>query len=611
MLVIKFLLFLLSMLGYTNWLKTKGKIDHRLVYIEVIAAQILILYLAALLGYLEIVGAILYYLGLILLLGYFWYYRSKALLSQLLYWEFATVLMLLYLVVFILGMWDLKLVHYDNFTHWATIVKFLVMNHHLPTAHDTIITYNTYPVGSSMFLYYIGRFVGFHDGILMIGQFLTIAAAQYAVFATTLDRKRALPVAIIFVSFILVMYFNIAIRYNNLLVDALIAVLAIGALAGIYAYPKQPIRTSLHVDLVLSVLILVKTSAVFFVAIVLMYYVGHMIKLHRKAAQKVGWATFITVLMPFVFNFSWSLHVKNVIGTAASTKHQVGAGSVTEILNGQLTPEMTQVVDVFMDTVLDIQTPSTMQFVLLLGGFLIFTLFYGFKFKKWRVNLGTWFFLIVMTLVYYIGNLIMFLTAMPHDEAIRVAGYERYLSTMVIFVLGVLTITLVRQLDRAFYEQRHEYRNNHSFKNMFNKKVYQTSVMLITFFFVGNCVSEVNGMHYIENSQGNNAPTMLQAAIKGQTFDMNGRYLIVSSNQEWVDNYLLMYLGRYQMWADDVVQRYDFVMDNQQFIELLNGFDGVVVMDDHYTFNAMIEKLTGKKLTPGYYPIDSLGLPKE
>ena len=27
MLVIKFILFLLSMLGYTNWLKTKGKID--------------------------------------------------------------------------------------------------------------------------------------------------------------------------------------------------------------------------------------------------------------------------------------------------------------------------------------------------------------------------------------------------------------------------------------------------------------------------------------------------------------------------------------------------------------------------------------------------------
>lgn len=610
MLVIKFILFLLSMLGYTNWLRTKGKIDQRLVYIEVIAAQILILYIAALLGYLEIVGAILYYLGLILLLGYFWYYRHKALWSQLLYWEFATVLMLFYLVVFVVGMWDLKLVHNDNFTHWATIVKFLVMNHHLPTAQDTIIAYNTYPVGSAMFLYYIGRFVGFQDGILMIGQFLTIAAAQYAMFATTLDRKRAFPVAIIFVSFILVMYFNIAIRYNNLLVDALMAVLAIGALAGIYAYPKQPIRTSLHVGLVLSVLILVKTSAVFFVAIVLIYYVGHMIKLRRKASQKVGWATFITVLMPFVFNFSWSLHVKNVIGTAASTKHQVSVGSVSEILKGQLTPEMTQVVEVFMETALNIQTPSTMQLALLLGGFFIFTIFYGIKYKQWRVNFGTWFFLIVMTLVYYIGNLIMFLTAMPHDEAIRVAGYERYLSTMVIFVLGVLTITFVRQLDRAFYEQRYEYRNNYSFKNMFNKKVYQTSVMLMTFFFVGNCVSEVNGMHFIENNQGNNAPTMLQAAIKGQTFDMNGRYLIVSSNQEWVDSYLLMYLGRYQMWADDVVQGYDFVMNDQQFIELLNGFDGVVVMDDHFTFNAMIEKITGKQLTPGYYPIDSLGLPK-
>lgn len=83
-----------------------------------------------------------------------------------------------YLVVFFYTMWTLDLLHYDNFTHWATIVKFLVLNHHLPTAQDAIITYNTYPVGSSMYLYYIGRFVGYKDGILIIGQFMTIAAAN-------------------------------------------------------------------------------------------------------------------------------------------------------------------------------------------------------------------------------------------------------------------------------------------------------------------------------------------------------------------------------------------------------------------------------------------------
>src|SRR5699024_10936567 len=40
-----------------------------------------------------------------------------------------------------------QLEHYDNFSHWALIVKYLFTEGHLPLVEDTIISYPSYPMG--------------------------------------------------------------------------------------------------------------------------------------------------------------------------------------------------------------------------------------------------------------------------------------------------------------------------------------------------------------------------------------------------------------------------------------------------------------------------------
>lgn len=126
---------------------------------------------------------------------------------------------------------------------------------------------------------------------------------------------------LVFLSFVFTMYFNFAVRYNNLLVDAYMAVLAVGALAGVYAYRKNPNRIAFHVTLLLSVLVLVKTSAIFFVAIVLIFLIARMIYIHNKYHVQVLTPTVWTLIVPFAFNYTWTLHVNQVIGDAATTKH--------------------------------------------------------------------------------------------------------------------------------------------------------------------------------------------------------------------------------------------------------------------------------------------------
>ena len=103
--------------------------------------------------------------------------------------------MMAYLLLFGITLWHSLLLHYDNFTHWATIVKFFHINNALPTQQDTIISYYTYPVGSSLFIYFFHDYRrAFQEGSMLVGQFFLIASSLYAMFAALRDDRRVLMV---------------------------------------------------------------------------------------------------------------------------------------------------------------------------------------------------------------------------------------------------------------------------------------------------------------------------------------------------------------------------------------------------------------------------------
>ena len=57
----------------------------------------------------------------------------------------------------------------------------------------------------------------------------------------------------------------------------------------------------------------------------------------------------------------------------------------------------------------------------------------GIRLKYKKFVLLTWGFVDISIVTYYIGILLMYLTAMPTDEALELAGFERYASSIVIF----------------------------------------------------------------------------------------------------------------------------------------------------------------------------------
>ncbi|MCK1200741.1 hypothetical protein MXZ33_08275 [Streptococcus uberis] len=240
------------------------------IYIVVMSCQVAILYLSSLVNILFPTSLMIYFLGILLFIYSSVKAKGLTIGNLLKHTNFVTFGMLFYVGIYIVTLWNQSLLHYDNFTHWATIVKFLYLEDRLPAVADRIISYNTYPVGSSLYLYYITKYVGFSDGIMLVGQFLIIAAAQFTIFGVVKDRRRLLPNAIIFASFGVMTYLNFSIRFNNLLVDLLIAVLAISAISILFLQEYDFFQSSFLISIILAFLVLVKTSALFFVICIIM-----------------------------------------------------------------------------------------------------------------------------------------------------------------------------------------------------------------------------------------------------------------------------------------------------------------------------------------------------
>lgn len=79
--------------------------------------------------------------------------------------------------------------HYDNYSHWATIIKFLYPEEWLPDVHDTLISYTSYPMGSSLLVYFATYLAGYTDSVLMIGRFALILSCIYAMFSVVRDAS--------------------------------------------------------------------------------------------------------------------------------------------------------------------------------------------------------------------------------------------------------------------------------------------------------------------------------------------------------------------------------------------------------------------------------------
>lgn len=185
---IKICFFLLSNVGY--WEFFRNKLGIRLHYLPffTIAVQFTVLFFAGLFNILLETSVVLYLLGFIFLLQ--GVLRNKLQIVRpylnIGYFFLAAVCLLAAVVLK-----DLVIADPDSIHHWSVITNTMLRTNRFPNYHDTIITFKSYPLGSSTFIYYFCRFTSIHEDIQLVAQVYMLVCMFLPVFS------RAKPTPII------------------------------------------------------------------------------------------------------------------------------------------------------------------------------------------------------------------------------------------------------------------------------------------------------------------------------------------------------------------------------------------------------------------------------
>lgn len=606
------IVFAMAQLGYTGLIRMAG-VNKYMSWITAMVAQTLALYFLAMLNLLEfglkavvIVGCI----GLVVRVGLISFNRGKLPFEGIHYFDFW---MLFLGIMMGRTLYLSPLIHYDNYSHWAVMVKFLLFQGHLPAGGETLISFTSYPPAAALWITEFVSWVGFSEGAMLVGQFLLIWAGLYALFAALRDRSRTMTA--FFLCFIIAIsnVFNIAIRMNNLLVDFVLPVLAAAAFAGIYSYRRHPWLQCVTAGIFSAELLLIKNSGTMYVVMIgcyLMYSLTTNYGVDKRwlRIRFASWRTALTMGLSYLPFFWWNQHVHNTFH--AVTKHQISAQAYQSQLNHESSAVMGRISHQFIHQILTLNSLSTRGVLLINIGLIVAWVVIGLVLHKRTPLLKVLLAIDLSFVVYYVSVLAMYLVSMPYKEAIHLDGLERYLSSMVVLNLFLAALAIAIAMDRAMFVQEIQKRGVRSFSSLITKNIYQFTTLALMIFSTILMISEIDGVEYNNAHSQEALPVQLPQIAKQTTKYNHQKVLLVDPHQDDVASYYAGYVGKYYFFSDNVVAREDFMMSPTDFKKLVQSYQYIALPEWHRTFTVMLQKTYHQDYRTGLFRVTPEGLVK-
>lgn len=554
------------------------------------------MYLGAMLDQMLLVSQIIFWMGLL-------FFAIDLLKKPRRDISFPQLMVAFILVMTCAVLWNTRLEHYDNFSHWAKIVKFLFLENRLPNGSDAIIEFTSYPPGSAVFIYHIVRVLGFSEGKMLIGQFLLIIASILGMFTYVRDRKHLLPQIIMFAFVGMSFAYSHSIGLNNLLVDYVMVALAAALIPVMIGNKTNFWRLTYIVFVGVFYIISFKNSAIFFTIPALIVYLYLLFKYHLRFFKIIGGtAISLASLSSFVL---WSQHTSRVFTDVS--KHGVDASSYKAIYAQKSAQDIENIKNLFIKMSLNLSTEATVA-LLISGLSMLLLLIMVVRFRrKYTPKLILFVVsMIALVLIYYTGIYIMFLISMPLEEALVLAGYERYAMSMGVYVLFMVGYFIMIFGDILHYEIDVTKRNFRSYSSLTVKRNLQLATLLLGFAVILFFFSENNLLIKANEDYKRSVPHMVTQAIDDKTMDPNLKYLVVTSNDEGqIDSYYIHNIAQYYLWTKDVVIRdLYYTMSVDEFKVLVEGIDVIVVVERNLSFDDMYQEAFGRILTIGIHEIN-------
>lgn len=580
-LILGIILFWLSTFGYLILLKKKTKLPYELILPMIFTIIGILMFLAGILNIMKELSIIICVCGIV---SFLYYLVKKE-------FKFKEILNFKFLIMFVLFLYltiicsKLHLLHYDNFSHWGLIIKTMFIKNALPNFEDAVIEFKGYQPGSACFIYYFGLLTGKSEGSMIIAQNYLLIAYFFSLFAFTSenkDKRLNMLLQVLITSFYLFILFgNIA--FNELLVDTLMSVIFIYSIVILF-YFRDDLKKAFIYTLPISVyLFLVKNIGIVLVGFncLGLLYLG----IRNKEFKKSFVYALISGVTSVSFFFIWNKHVSYVYGSSSLySKHSLSSSNILSELRSKGWSKIFEFCNIYFKHFIDVLNNMPNIYIIFINLFLLILILLYKNRRKDTLKV-----LIICDFIYlaYYGILgIMYLLSMPWDEILYLAGFDRYMFTIIFAIIGIVLIyfvSVVRTEDKT------------------SKKSILLSIFLI---IVSVGVSFKYNIYNYDLFLGNQNYEESYAYIYDQTLetekftanydDFYYVYAPISSNN---DNRYMTYLSKYKL---NTVNR--MVVKNISEIddEIGDGYNKKIILIDYdneimnYINNHNYEKLNDR-----------------
>lgn len=551
-LILGTIIFWLMILGIKIFLEKKFNIEKNFSLVLTISLIGITMFIAGILNIMPLIAILIIISGLISF-GYFTYKEkpTKAKIKKTLLQPTVIIPTLIFAYITITGM-NMHLTHYDNFSHWGLIIKNIFLDGALPNFEDTMIMFKSYQPESACFIYLYGLLAGKTEGAMIVAQNYLIFAFLIPLFGFIKENNKTIKNLLITVFYIFIM--TVSIKFNDLLVDSLVATMAISSL-GIIHYYKKDLKKAFLYSLPISIFIFLVKNTGFLITIFNCIYIIYLAKKSNQLKAGLKYSG-ITLLILVSFLLIWQGHVKLVFGDLAlSSKHSLSSDNVILSLRTKGWDKIFLLIKEYALHLFTFKDNITNIYILIINALL---LFFGFteKNKKERKNIllltGT---IDILYLIYYGVIGAMYLTSMPWEEAINFAGYERYMTTIIIIIIGIIFFYFLSYKEKK-----------HNFKII---SIATIILMLVTtYIFQGNFKALLGNDYYV----GTQAYKYDLILSDYKNFDKEKTYYVYAPSAENDSSYLF-FMSKYKLNTGNVVMIY-----NQEDLQLNNT--GVLIFFD-------------------------------
>lgn len=434
--IIRIIILILSLIGYYLILKRKTKLKEEFIPIVLITSISLVIFIAFILNIAILSSIIIALAGLILFTkSVYEIVKNKEKLK----FNFNIIFLIIFVLWAAIILKGTILIHYDNFSHWGMIAKEMLITNKLPNFESTTIMFTAYPPGTACIIYFFCKFIGNSEAKMLFAQSLVIISSLYTLFAFC-NRNKKINYVITLIAIIYMLIGNIFI--TQLLVDTVLPVLGLAAFTIIIYYRNDTKKALIYSIPILSFLILVKNSGVFFVVIDLLVYFPIFIKKHGvKNILKNKYI--LLILIPIILQVVWSAHTDLVFSDAATSKHAMSIENYEANMQNMNISIIKTVAGKTFQKIIDISDKDNIIIILSLSS-IFFILVLTIKRKNLRSFTIKMLIVFIATyLIYQVGLLGMYILSMPEYEAINLSGYSRYFRTLVLFEFGMTIITIL------------------------------------------------------------------------------------------------------------------------------------------------------------------------